>query len=233
MKAIGPTIKSFLDMASMVVVTVAGAVVIWMVLFDGSFQNGGGVAARVSAVTGLRIEAAAVANVKGTGDVAIIEFSDYECPFCASYTRTVFPEIERELIEPGLIQYVVFNFPLAQIHPQAIDAAEAAECAARQGRFWEMHQLLFRRSPALAPADLVVYADELGLDRVSFGTCLANNLTNEKVLWDLAQGERFQVTATPSFFIGRIQEDGSVNLVRLVQGTMTFEELMSELSDFL
>ena len=184
-------------------------------------------------MSGLRIEPGIATNIRGSGQIAIIEFSDYECPFCATQARDTFPEIERNLVEAGKVQYIAFGFPLERIHTQALKASEAAECAARQGQFWQMHERLFEESPALSPFELVRYAEELGLDRSRFETCLEDKVTTAKVRSDQSYGRSLEVTSTPSFFVGIVQENGAIDLVKRIRGTFSFDELMDELTDLL
>ncbi|PYR49461.1 MAG: hypothetical protein DMF95_12325 [Acidobacteria bacterium] len=98
--------------------------------------------------------------IKGnvTARVALVEFSDYECPFCGRYATQSFPEVEREYIDTGKIQYAFIDFPLESIHPQAVKAAEAALCAGDQGIYWDMHDRLMRNQNARSPSALPTQA---------------------------------------------------------------------------
>jgi protein-disulfide isomerase len=107
-----------------------------------------------------------VDHVRGeAGTPVILEYGDYECPYSRQAFRAI-ERVEREL--PGRIRFAFRHFPLTQIHPHARAAAAAAEAAARQGRFWEMHELLYHRQKALADDDLRSYAFEIGLDLAGF-----------------------------------------------------------------
>src|SRR5437868_10567830 len=109
---------------------------------------------------------ARVDHVRGEpGAAVILEYGDYECPYSRQLFRAI-ERVEREL--SGRVRFAFRHFPLTQIHPHALAAAAAAEAAARQGRFWEMHELLFHRQKALEDDDLRAYATELGLDVVRF-----------------------------------------------------------------
>ena len=131
--------------------------------------------------------------------VEFVEFTDYECPFCRRFRETTYPVI-RERFE-GRVKWVVRNYPLTQIHPNAQLAAEAAECALDQDRFWEYHDLLFERHDQLGRADLKSHARELGLDGDQFDSCLDSGEKISVVQNDLRDGFRFGVTGTPTFFI--------------------------------
>lgn len=131
--------------------------------------------------------------------VTIVEFTDYQCPFCARHHRTTKPELLREY--DGRVRYVVKNFPLRNIHPLAQKAAEAAECAGDQDRFWDYADLLFERAPALRPASLVEYAAEVGMDRDRFRRCLTSGEMAAAVESDFREGRRHGVRSTPTFFL--------------------------------
>lgn len=131
--------------------------------------------------------------------VEFVEFTDYECPFCRRFRETTYPVI-RERFD-GRVKWVVRNFPLSQIHPNAQLAAEAAECALDQDRFWDYHDLLFERFDELGRADLKSHARELGLDGDQFDSCLDSGEKQSIVQSDLRDGFRFGVSGTPTFFI--------------------------------
>jgi protein-disulfide isomerase len=90
--------------------------------------------------------------------VVVVEFSDYQCPYCAMFFRQTLPQLDQEYIKTGKIKYVFNNVPLDQLHPSAFKAAEAAECARDQGKFWEMHDQIFAHQKTLSIADLNAHA---------------------------------------------------------------------------
>lgn len=132
--------------------------------------------------------------------VTIVEFSDFQCPFCARYTLETFPQIKQEFVDTGKIKMVFKNFPLAN-HANAKIAAEASECANDQGKFWEYKSTLFRDQQALAASDLKKYAKDLGLDETTFNSCLDSKKYSDEVSGDLEDGLSAGVTGTPTFFI--------------------------------
>ena len=107
---------------------------------------------------------------KGNRDakLVLIEFTDYQCPFCARHARETMPALDAEYIASGKLRYVVMDFPLESIHPAAPKAAEAGHCAGEQGKYWEMHDRLFENQRNLAHVDLGANAQELALDPVTF-----------------------------------------------------------------
>jgi len=130
--------------------------------------------------------------------VIIVEFSDFQCPFCKSGAATVKQVMEKY---PGKVKLVFRDFPIATLHPAAPKAHEAARCAAEQGKFWEYHDLLFEKSPRQAPEDLKQYAKDLQLNPSLFAQCLESGKHEAEVNRDVEEGARLGVTATPTFFI--------------------------------
>jgi len=129
--------------------------------------------------------------------VTVVEFTDYQCPTCAQ-AQTV---IERLLTEySDRVRLVVRDFPL-QMHPEARKAAEAAEAAREQGKYWDFTAILFRNQSALKPEQLKQYAQVIGLDRAKFDAALDSGKFSDKVERDILDGQRFGITGTPTFFV--------------------------------
>ena len=189
--------KSILDITSTVAVILAAGTLIWTLVFKAS-RTSTSTTPEVEDVDGLRIDAAKIRHVSGIGSIAVVEFSDFQCPFCGTYVRETFPAIKRDLIDAGHVRNVVMNFPLETIHPLAMEASEAAECAAQQGRFWEMHERLFLNIKTLDRVELVHRAQALGLDEASFARCLEEDQTVLTVRADQAEGRRLGVSGTPA-----------------------------------
>ena len=144
-------------------------------------------------------------HARGVSDgTQLVVYGDFECPYTAAATR----EIDR-LLESGARIEVVFRyFPLRSIHPHAQAAAEAAEAAARQDRFWEMHDLLFRNQLRLEPADLRRFAERLGLDLERFDSDLAADAVRARIERDVETGIESGVDGTPSLFIDGQRYEG-------------------------
>ena len=109
---------------------------------------------------------------KASATVALIEYSDFQCPWCGVYARETYPTLAKQYVDTGKLLMVFRHLPITSIHPLATKAAEAAECAGRQNKFWEMHDLLFLRQKELSSPSLVSRANALGLDAMAFSTCL-------------------------------------------------------------
>ena len=141
--------------------------------------------------------------------VTLVEYGDFECPYCGQ-AYVVLQQLE-ELF--GDVLCVVFrHFPLTTVHPHAQPAAEAAEAAAAQGQFWEMHAQLFEHQQALDDEDLIEYADELGLDMTRFGRDMTEHRYAARIREDVLSGIRSGVNGTPTFFINGVRHDGLVDV---------------------
>lgn len=134
--------------------------------------------------------------------ITIIEFSDFECPFCQRHFAQVYPQLLAEY--PGQIRFVYKDFPLTSIHPNARDAALAAQCADEQGEFWDYHDLLFSGRLAFTVESYQQYASELELDAEAFATCLDEERYSEQVAADMDLARTLGVQSTPTFFINGI-----------------------------
>lgn len=155
--------------------------------------------------------------------LVLVEFTDYECPFCARYFHDTLPQLEKEYIQTGKLRYVLREFPLESIHPQAFKAAEAALCAGEQGKYWEMHDRLFSNQQALGPGDLVAHAQAVGLDAAEFQQCLDSGRTAAKVRKDFAEGRQAGVGGTPTFFLGTVDDTGSsMKVLTVITGARPF-----------
>lgn len=141
--------------------------------------------------------------------LAIIEYSDFECPFCGKYVRETYPKIDENYIKTGKIKYLFRDLPLP-IHPNAMQAARAARCAGEQGKFWEMHDRLFANQSALGAVDLQQHAVAIGLDSAKFVECLAQRRYEENIRRSMTGAERMGVDGTPAFLIGVVSPNGDV-----------------------
>ena len=148
--------------------------------------------------------------VKGSNDapVTMIEFSDYECFFCARYSLQTFPQIDENYIQTGKVKLIFRDYPLG-FHQYAKKAAEASECADEQGKYWEYHYLLFENHEALDNESLKQYAVDLGLDATVFNECLDSGKMAQEVEKDLQDGVSYGITGTPTFFINEIKVVGA------------------------
>ncbi len=165
------------------------------------------------------------ARSMGRADAPVTMYiiSDFECPFCGDFARKTFPLIEREYVATGKVKVVFVNMPLTQLHPNAEPAAEVAMCAARQDRFWPMHNLLFRyqskwASLAEPGAFFLALGDSIGANRQELTTCLETAATRPIVKADYEGSVRSGAHSTPSFYIegGLMAGDQPIADFRLV-----------------
>jgi protein-disulfide isomerase len=160
--------------------------------------------------------------IKGLKDapVTIIEFSDFQCPYCERFVTQTLPLIEKNYINTGKVRFVYRDFPLDS-HQYAQKAAEAAKCADDQGRFWEYHDKLFNNQNSLDISSLIQYAKELNLNETTFNDCLNMGRMAPKVQKDLNDGLQYGITGTPTFFINGIELVGA-------QPYTVFEQVISD-----
>lgn len=143
--------------------------------------------------------------------LTLVEFSDYQCPFCRRFHDQTFSQLKKEYIDTGKVRYVFRDFPLDRIHPHARKAAEAAHCVGDQGKYWEIHDVLFQNQQNLQPDDLKSYAKKLGLDMKAFETCFDEEKYASRVQQNLTDGLKIGVRGTPSFVLGKTGKDGTVD----------------------
>lgn len=141
--------------------------------------------------------------------IVVVEFSDFQCPFCASFSREVRPLIEERYVSTGKVRFVYRDFPLMSIHPGALLAAHIANCAGEQGAFWQMHERIFagmeRREWSSGNADdfrtFLKYAEELNLDAAQVQQCVESNRYGPRIQSDIYEAQQAGVRSTPSFLI--------------------------------
>lgn len=167
--------------------------------------------------------------------VAIVEFSDYQCPYCGQYSRTTFSKIREQLIRPGRIRYFLFDFPLTSIHQHAEEAAEAAHCAGEDGKYWAFHDLLFQHQDALDRASLLTYAAEAGEMPSRIKACLEEKRYQSRVADSVKEGKRVGVNATPIFFLGYVAPNGTSNVrvVAQMRGSVPYEDIAESVQKLL
>jgi len=141
--------------------------------------------------------------------ITIVEFGDFQCPFCKRFHQQTLPELKSNYIDKGIVNLVWKDFPIQNIHQNAVASSIAGECADDQGVFWELHDRIFEEQSIwqglptnIAINDFKRYANDLGVDQTEFNNCLDSQVYLEEVLDDLSYGSRSGVTGTPAFFIG-------------------------------
>jgi protein-disulfide isomerase len=151
---------------------------------------------------------ATLTRTKGSpsAPVTVYEMSDFQCPFCRRFALETFRAIEREYISRGKVRWVFVNFPLTSIHGNAVAAAATAVCAARQGAFWPMHDLLYQYQETWAPLKepgpfFVSLADSAGISKAKLVACVNSPATEGEIRFEAQGAERAGASSTPTFYI--------------------------------
>ena len=171
---------------------------------------------------------------KGSRDapLTLIEYSDYQCPFCKRHVDMTLPQLEKEYISTGKLRYVFRDLPLESIHQQAFKSAEAAHCAGEQQKYWEMHDRLFANQDSLAPKNLVDHARAIGLDTRTFRKCLDEGRYAEAIRSSTAEAKKLGLTGTPALLLG-VSDGDQVKDVKLLAGALPFEVFKAEIDKML
>ncbi len=163
--------------------------------------------------------------------VVMAEFTDYECYFCGTYARDVYPHIVRDFVDTGKVKYAFRHLP-SRSHPNAFRAAIAFECASSQGHGAEMHTQLFASPGALTEESISGYAKHLTLDEEGFRRCVdeSDGRATSRVIADMRDASRLQIKATPSFLIGELQSE-QMTIIRGIRGLKPYSEFKDALED--
>jgi protein-disulfide isomerase len=166
--------------------------------------------------------------------VTLVEFADYQCPFCARFYRETLPQIEENYIFTGKVKFFFRNFPLERNHPQAFKAAVAANCAGEQGKFWAMHHRLFTHQEELGAKDLLQHAKMLALDSSKFTRCLDSEESAAKVRKELAEGEKAGVKVTPTFLLGLTEPNNpKITIQKTIVGAKPYTDFKEAIDSLL
>lgn len=166
--------------------------------------------------------------------LTLVEFSEYQCPFCGRHVRDTFPNIDKEYIQTGKVKYVFRDLPLESIHKNAFKAAEASHCAGEQKKYWEMHDRLFANQNALEPAMLTAHAQAIGVDSKKFQTCLDSGKYAEQIRKDIAEANKYGITGTPTTVIGLTQPgDNKIKVARVIRGAQGFNAFKAAFDELL
>jgi protein-disulfide isomerase len=175
------------------------------------------------------------AAFKGRADapITIVEFSDYQCPFCARHVAQTIPSLDKEYIESGKVKYVFRNYPIESIHPNAMRAAVAAECASEQQKFWPMHDRLFANQQMLAEPQLTVHATAVGLTASAFQACLKSGKFDARIRKDMNDAVAIGITGTPGFAIGKTNGSNPIRVDAFIPGARAFAGFKTEIDRLL
>jgi protein-disulfide isomerase len=166
--------------------------------------------------------------------VTLVEFTDYQCPFCARHFLQTWPRLVQDYIKTGKVKLVLRDMPLEQIHPNAVKAAEAARCAGKQGKYWEMHDRLFANQNLLSRKDLSAHAQALGLNVEAFDQCVDGGKELPAVRSDLVDAARAGARGTPTFFLGYTEPGGTtIRAVRVLRGALPYQAFQEAIDNLL
>ena len=154
--------------------------------------------------------------------IGMIEYSDFQCPFCRSFAIETLPLLKERYIHSGKLLFAFRHRPLTTIHPLAYKGSEAAECAARQNKFWQMHDQLFRKQPDFDVDLLGTWAERVGVEKSAFETCLHGQAVS-RVSADSSEAAALGISGTPEFIIGSF-ESGTIRVTHRLTGALPFEK---------
>ena len=165
--------------------------------------------------------------------VAIIEYADFQCPFCRRFDSQVYPSIRDSYIRTGKLKYFHRDMPLS-FHQGAMPAARAVHCASEQGKFWEMHDSLLGDTASLTPIDIDERAGKLGMNVATLDKCISSDRFADIIQRSISEATAMQISGTPTFFIGTLDADGTVMSVKkTVVGASPFEAFKSAIDPLL
>jgi protein-disulfide isomerase len=167
--------------------------------------------------------------------VVLIEFSDFECPFCSEYFKTIYRQVIDGYVKTNKIRYVFGDFPGEKIHPHALKAAEAARCANEQGNFWQMHDQLFTRQRDIATTGIADSAKDAGLNLAVFDSCLAGGKYTAKIREAEQLTANLGLQGTPAFVFGIPDpaNPSKVKLVRALVGAQPYAQFQQAIDSLL
>jgi protein-disulfide isomerase len=169
---------------------------------------------------------------EATAKLTLIEFSDFQCPFCGRHARDTAPQIVKEYVSTGKLRHVFMDLPLEAIHKAAFKAAEGAKCAGEQGKYWEMHDRLFENQNKLQV--LTPHAEAIGLDVPKFDECMNSGRQAAAIRQDMAEAQKAGVTGTPTFFLAYTDPKSSkVQTIRRLSGAQPFANFKAEIDKLL
>jgi protein-disulfide isomerase len=227
-KPLWRTVGRLVDRGTIVLMGLAAVAFLWLVAIPA-------IARLIHSRAGIRVPTNPIsldgAAVRGASAarVILIEFADYECTFCAQFEQDSMPVLSREYVDSGKIKVAFRNLPL-KIHPRAVPAARAADCARQQGKFWPFHALLFEVGAKLDDVSLQSYAKRTDLDQSAFDACLGSQSAGA-VERDVEAAKSIGFHGTPSFLIGQLQADGRVRGITALRGARPVQDFRRALDD--
>jgi len=172
---------------------------------------------------------------ESSAKVTLIEYSDYQCPFCARHSQQTMPDIIKNYVESGKLKFVMREYPIPNLHPRASAASNAALCAGEQDKYWEMHDVLFANQRKMSDDDLLSYGASIDLEAAQFSNCVKQGTHSDQVKKDIEEGQELGVSGTPSFVLG-LTDPGDPNTIKVskfVRGARAYSDFAKEIEDLL
>lgn len=167
-----------------------------------------------------------------TAPVVVLEFSDFQCPYCARFANGILPQVDTKYVRTGRVQVAFRQMPLEAIHPRAFRAAQAAACAGEQGHFWPLHDAIFRDASKLEDADLRAKASAVGVDGAAYDECM-NARASDRVRADMALAQKLGIKGTPTLLVGRRVHGDAVKVAEVFPGSPDLPGLSASLDALL
>ena len=167
--------------------------------------------------------------------VTLIEFSDYQCPYCKRHANAVMPTLITKYIDTGKLRFVMREYPIEHLHRRAIPASEAALCAGDQDQYWGMHDALFTDQKANTDENFQQYAASLGLDVSVFSECMSSDKFMDQIKADMAEGRKLGISGTPSFVVGLTdpKDPNTVHLTKFIRGAQSLQAFSAAIDELI
>src|ERR1019366_6694765 len=167
---------------------------------------------------------------KSDAPLTLVEFTDYQCPFCGRFETTTFPEIKKNYIDTGKVRFILRDLPLGDMHPFALKAAQSVHCAGDQGKFWEMKELVFKNQNKIDVDSLAGYAKDLALNGDTFKSCMADGKHLKEISDEATYAGSLGIPGTPTFVLGKAVGDSVEGRVIVgAQPLAAFEAAINEM----
>jgi len=204
-------------------------------LLQSLLQPRGAATPEIAGVVGATIPTAdEPAMGSSSAKVTVMEISDYHCPFCKRQAQQTFPQLVNDYIKTGKVQFVFVDYPIAQLHPKASRAHEAAICAGEQGKYWEMHVSLFNNPVANDDSGLIAQAKQLGLNLGTFQSCLSSGRHAASIQASVSRIEKLGIAGTPMVVLGYTPAPGQpLKVEKYVYGAQPYSAFKEAIDSLL
>jgi protein-disulfide isomerase len=167
--------------------------------------------------------------------VTLMEFSDYQCPYCKRHATTVMPSLIKTYVDTGKVRFIMREYPIENLHKRAAPASEAVLCAGDQGQYWAMHDSLFADQKANSDEDFQQQAAALGLDVPAFAECMSSHKFMDQINADIAEGQKLGVSGTPSFVVGLTdpKDPSKVRFTKFIRGAQSLQAFSAAIDELL